>query len=87
MVLEIGEVPPGQCARVRLIGDVAAAENDVAGRVFDVLDRAQVAFGLKARLRDAIARSADPRDGLLEIAAIDAPESLRAALTEVVLAG
>ncbi len=87
VVLEIGEVPPGQCARVRLIGDVAAAENDVAARVFEVLDRAQVAFGLKARLRDAIARSADPRDGLLEIAAIDAPESLRAALTEIVLAG
>lgn len=87
VLIGIGPVEPGQRVQVTLAGDLAPAANDVPGRVFELLDRAQIAYGLKGRLRDAIARAADPRDGLLEVAADpDATPALRAAIAEIVLA-
>ena len=86
VLVPLGPVPPGQRVQVTLTGDLGPAANDVPGRVFELLDRAQIPFGLKTRVRDAIARADDPRDGLLEVAASDAPEALRAALAEIVLA-
>lgn len=89
VAVTIGAVEPGQRVHVTLEGDLRASGNDVPARVFELLDRAQLAFDLKRRVHDAMTRAGDcgdARAGLLELAALDAPEELRAALTEIVLA-
>nr|WP_040563528.1 glycoside hydrolase family 31 protein [Kineosphaera limosa] len=86
VAVSVGPVEPGQRALVTLDGDMNPAGNDVPGRVFDLLDQAQIAFEDKRRAHAALTRPDDPRSGLLELGALNLPEPIRAALTEIVLA-
>ncbi len=86
VLIELGTLDPAQAAQVTIEGDASAAPNNVRARVFALLDEMQLDYRLKSRLADALGRPADPRDGLLEVAALPVSQEVRAALAEIVLA-
>jgi hypothetical protein len=59
---------------------------DVPGRVFAILDRAQVGLELKAATYDLVRETESPAHAALALQALDLPPSLLGAVSEVLLA-
>ncbi|WP_456823290.1 TIM-barrel domain-containing protein [Cellulomonas sp. P5_E12] len=84
--LTVEDVPVGAMLTVTLGDDPQLAANDVAGRLFTLLDRAQISYDLKTRVQ-TIATSDAPlsvRVSHLQALQLDAP--LSAAVNELLLA-
>ncbi|KRE58844.1 glycoside hydrolase family 31 protein [Phycicoccus sp. Soil748] len=65
---------------------VVGGGQDVVARVFDVLDRAQTGFELKAAAYDAVRASATPADALVALQALEVSPFLLGAVSELLLA-
>ena len=82
----VADVPTSIPLSVTLWPAPALAANDVAGRLFSLLDRAQIEFGLKERM-SAIASSAQPLPvRLSRLQALGMDRDLETAVAEILLA-
>ncbi|MDD9206060.1 glycoside hydrolase family 31 protein, partial [Georgenia sp. 10Sc9-8] len=84
LTVDVGEVDLSEGLEVRLDG-VRAAEPDVSGDVFALLDQAEVAYDLKARVQELVDRT-EGRALLGALHAMDLPGHLYGALVEIVAA-
>ena len=82
----VADVPAGQEVRVALAGDVGLRPNDVARHVHGILDAAQVDYELKRRVLDVVTSDRPLHVRLSHLAALGAPDALREAVEEVLLA-
>lgn len=71
--------------RVRLQGDTSVATNDVEGRLFAMLDRANIAFAVKGAIWDVVRRE-DPASAALSLQSLDLSPELLGAVSELLLA-
>jgi hypothetical protein len=60
--------------------------NDVAARVFALLDRAQMSFELKARVYDVVRGGRSPASKALELQGLELEPSVLGAVSEILLA-
>jgi alpha-glucosidase (family GH31 glycosyl hydrolase) len=65
---------------------VVGGEQDTVARVFEVLDRAQTGFELKAAAYEAVRTSATPADALVALQALEVSPFLLGAVTELLTA-
>jgi alpha-glucosidase (family GH31 glycosyl hydrolase) len=75
-------LPPDRSYRV----SVVQPADDPQRRVFDLLDRAQMGFELKAAAYDVVREAATPGGAVLALQGLDVPPSLLGALSELLLA-
>jgi alpha-glucosidase (family GH31 glycosyl hydrolase) len=79
---EASTLPEGRRYDVR----VHESTEDLEGRVFAILDRAQLPFQLKASVYDVVGSEASPAAKALALQGLDLSEALLGAVSEVVLA-
>jgi alpha-glucosidase (family GH31 glycosyl hydrolase) len=86
ITVSVDGVPATATLTVTLWPDPVPAGNDVTGRLFDLLDRAQIEFGVKERVQ-AIATSGRPMSVQLSgIQALDLDRDVERAIGEILLA-
>jgi hypothetical protein len=86
LTVAVGAVPAGETVTVTFAGPLALGDNDVARRVYELVDRAEVPFAAK----DAVARVVQPGRAPAAVARdvveLDLDPVLEAAVLEIVLA-
>jgi alpha-glucosidase (family GH31 glycosyl hydrolase) len=80
---EASTLPEGRTYELVVVG---GEPDDVAGRVFAVLDRAQMDFVLKAAVLDVVRDAASPAHAALALQGLDLSEALLGAVSEILLA-
>ncbi len=78
-------LPADRTYRVQVVHP-ADGPGDVQQRVFALLDRAQIAFELKAAVHDAVRTAPDAGAAVLDLQALDLSPTLLGALSEILLA-
>ena len=81
----LGPVSTGEPVRLRLGGDATLAPNTVEERLFSLLDRANIDFGVKGAIWD-IVRQDDAASAVLSLQALDLSAVLLGAVSELLLA-
>ncbi|WP_226343843.1 glycoside hydrolase family 31 protein [Agilicoccus flavus] len=78
--------PAREPRRVRVLGEVGLAPNDIDSRCLEVLAAAQMSVPDKAAAREALLTCPRRADALLPLRTLDLPEDVLGALTEILLA-
>ncbi len=86
LTVSLGEVPFGETLTLRFAKPLVLAENDVVARCVRILDGAHISYELKERIRRILTDTADTRRIPAELPALDTPDAVCQALTEVLLA-
>ena len=84
--IELSDVAPTDTFRVVFDTELQLAGNDVKGRIFDLLKRAEIEMDLKVTLNDLLNRTENAALIAGEIAAMTIDEDLKKALFEILLA-
>ncbi len=84
--VHVGEVRPEEEVVLTIVGGGELAPNDVRARVRDLVDRARITYVAKNDVMRAFDTAAEPAHALLAVDALELPDVLRSAITEVVLA-
>ncbi len=85
-LVELGEHPTSKELLVTILGDTVAAENDVTERVFELLDAAQIEFGLKKRIFEVISGRQSAAGAALALQGLGLDPELLGAVSEILLA-
>ena len=83
--VKLGTVDTAVGVTASIAGDRTLGHNDVQGRAFDLLDEAQIEYGLKAAIWEAV-RDRPPSEAALTLGGLEAPSALSGALSEILLA-
>ena len=84
--ITLSDAEPTDTFRIAFGTELRLALNDVKGRIFDLLKRAEIEMDLKMTLNDLINRTDDVTLVAGEIAAMVIDEDLKKALFEILLA-
>ena len=84
--IELPDAAPTDAFRIVFGTELQLAANDVKGRIFDLLKRAEIEMDLKVTLNDLIHRTENAALIAGEIAAMAIDEDLKKALFEILLA-
>jgi hypothetical protein len=79
-------VQAGDAVTVTFLGPLTLSDNDVARRVYELVDRAQVPFAAKQRVVAAVLPGRDPGAASRDVLELDLEPVLEAAVLELVLA-
>jgi len=82
----VADVPVTSGLSVIVGPNPALAENDVTGRCFTLLDRAQIEFELKKRINDIVCSGRPPAVELSELQALAPARPLETAIGEILTA-
>ncbi|MDQ4055609.1 MAG: glycoside hydrolase family 31 protein [Actinomycetota bacterium] len=74
-----------EAVRVTLAGDISLVRNDVEGRLFTLLERANIAFAVKGAIWDVVQHE-DPGSASLSLQSLDLPPELLGSVSELLLA-
>ena len=86
LIIELGDVRIEHEVKIWFKTDVRAASNQIEERVFDILNRAQIAYHIKEQIYSLV-RNSSPLDIIISsLDAIDASQELKEMIREIIVA-
>ena len=86
LTVHLGSVPAGEAVTVTFEGPLSLSDNDVARRVHELVDRAQVPFAAKQGVVAAVLPGRDAGAASRDVLELHLEPALEAAVLELVLA-
>ncbi len=87
ITVDVGALPTGTPTTIQVDGDRALAGADIAERIYRLLDDAQIEFGVKAKVWQAVESGERYSSVVLSLHGMNLEPALLSALSELLLAG